>query len=634
MAVTLSSLAGAGAQFFDNNGVPLAGGLIYTYLAGTSTPATTYTSSTGLVAHANPIVLDAAGRISTGEVWLTTSVDYKFVVQTALFVQLGSYDNIPSINDFTTIYTALASTTNIAQGDALIGFKQSNASGVLSGAVGRTVHQKLQETVSVKDFGATGDGTTDDTSAIQAALNAGQNGAVYFPTGTYIVSSALTVNSFTHVFGSGYNAVIKTNSATANIFNIGGPFVYISDISFDSSVTRTGGVFVDILSGANRFRIQNFWMTNAFTGICIRNTSATVTIAQGQILSCTAATGVGIKVEGGIDLTISDILMDNGAQTFAGIYVTKADDLAIDSCSIITSGQALFIQADNTVIVSVWATNTFFDNSNRGLYIDAKNAGTIARCLFDQCWFSSSAQQGVLIDADATGVVNGIDFNGCHVFLNQSEGITIFDGNCTNIQIHDCAIAGNTTYGVSIGTNISSVSVQDSNINNGYGVGANGTGILVSSGTSNNLRICNNNLSGNTTDSMLYLATGSNNVISGNIGYSGWIAYTPTIVSSAGTITTLGTVVAKYQQINKTVTISLDIPITTNGTGSGFITVTTPFTAASAAAFAGREDAITGAALSASIASGAALIAITTYTGAYPGANGYRLVVSGTFNVV
>jgi hypothetical protein len=503
-----------------------------------------------------------------------------------------------------------------------------------TGAVATTVQAKLREIVSVKDFGATGDGVTDDTAAIQLALDDGQNGAVFFPTGTYKVSSALTVRPSTHVFGSGVDSVLKTNSATANIFNINGQFVYISDLSFNSSVTRTAGFFIDILSGSSRFRLQNFYMNNGHSGICIRNTSATVTIAQGQILNSAAATGIGIKIEGGIDLTISDILMDNAVQTFAGIYVTKADDLAIDSCSIITSGNALFLQASGTVIVSIWATNTFFDNSNRGLYINAINSGTIARCLFDQCWFSSNPTQGVLIDADATGVVNGIDFNGCHVFLNQLDGIQIFDGNCTNIQIHDCAIAGNSTYGVSIGANISYVSVQDCNINNGYGVGPNVTGIYVAPGTGNNLRICNNNLSGNTTDSLVYLTSGSNNIISGNIGYSGWITYTPTVISSAGTITTLGTVVAKYQQINKTVTISLDIPITTNGTGSGFIQVTAPFIAASAAAFAGREVAISGDALSASIAVGAINILITTYTGAYPGANGYRLALSGTYNVV
>jgi len=190
MAVTLSSLAGAGAQFFDNNGVPLAGGLIYTYLAGTTTPEATYTSSTGLIAHSNPIVLDAAGRIATGEVWLTSGVDYKFLVKTFANVQLGSYDNIPSINDFTSIYAALANTSNVALGDALVGFRQSNSSGALGGAVGRTVHQKLQETVSVKDFGAVGNGTTDDSAAFNLAIATGN--PVYVPSGTYKTDNAVT----------------------------------------------------------------------------------------------------------------------------------------------------------------------------------------------------------------------------------------------------------------------------------------------------------------------------------------------------------------------------------------------------------------------------------------------------------
>jgi hypothetical protein len=67
MSVILSPLAGAGWQFFDNNGIPLAGGLIYTYAAGTTTPQATYTTSAGNIANANPIVLDsAAGIIITG----------------------------------------------------------------------------------------------------------------------------------------------------------------------------------------------------------------------------------------------------------------------------------------------------------------------------------------------------------------------------------------------------------------------------------------------------------------------------------------------------------------------------------------------------------------------------------------
>jgi hypothetical protein len=90
--VNLSSFAGAGSQFFDNSGVPLAGGLIYSYLAGTTTPLVSYTSSTGLTAHPNPIVLDSAGRIN--EVWVAEGTNCKFVLKTSTNVLIGTYDSL------------------------------------------------------------------------------------------------------------------------------------------------------------------------------------------------------------------------------------------------------------------------------------------------------------------------------------------------------------------------------------------------------------------------------------------------------------------------------------------------------------------------------------------------------------
>jgi len=90
--VNLSSLAGSGTQFFNDSGVPLAGGLIFTYAAGGTTPLVTYTSSSGLVAHPNPIVLDSAGRIN--EIWIPEGTSYKFVLKTATNVSIGSFDNL------------------------------------------------------------------------------------------------------------------------------------------------------------------------------------------------------------------------------------------------------------------------------------------------------------------------------------------------------------------------------------------------------------------------------------------------------------------------------------------------------------------------------------------------------------
>lgn len=92
--VYLSPVGGVAAQFFDNNGVPLAGGKLYTYEAGTTTPQATYTTSSGNVARTNPIVLDSAGRVpSGGEIWVT-SQPYKFVLNTSVDVLVATYDNV------------------------------------------------------------------------------------------------------------------------------------------------------------------------------------------------------------------------------------------------------------------------------------------------------------------------------------------------------------------------------------------------------------------------------------------------------------------------------------------------------------------------------------------------------------
>lgn len=193
MAVNLSMLAGAGAQFFDNNGVILSGGLVYTYAAGTTTPQAAYTTSAGSIAHSNPIVLDSAGRVASGgEIWLTDAVAYKFVLKTATATTIGTYDNITG--NASGIYAAFAASS----GSSLVGFIQNG-----TGAVATTVQTKLRETVSVKDFGAKGDGTTDDTAAINLGISAALvlKQPLFFPAGTYLVTSTINIPVGTQLLG-------------------------------------------------------------------------------------------------------------------------------------------------------------------------------------------------------------------------------------------------------------------------------------------------------------------------------------------------------------------------------------------------------------------------------------------------
>jgi len=225
-------------QFFDSNGNPLTGGKVYTYAAGTTTPLSTYVDSGGVTTNTNPIILDVRGEAN---IWLDGAA-YKFVLKNANDTLIWTVDNITSTEALKAYVDAqiaalsanLANTSDVAKGDALIGFRQSNALGVLPNAVGRTVHQKLQEMISVKDFGAVGDGVTNDATAIQNAINSVQSargGIIYFPPGNYAIQSPLTVTA---------SGVILQGAGGDN-FHDGGP----GDALAGTTITWTGAINIE-----------------------------------------------------------------------------------------------------------------------------------------------------------------------------------------------------------------------------------------------------------------------------------------------------------------------------------------------------------------------------------------------------
>lgn len=229
-------------QFFDNQGRVAAGMKLFTYLATTTTKQATFTTAGGGVQNANPIVLDSAGRTPAG-LWLTDGVLYKFVLAPANDTDpptspIWTEDNIAS-NDAS--LANLANTSNPALGDALIGFKQSNSGGVLTGATARTVHDKLQEIVSPEDFACAGDGTTDDRANFQAAIdavNASGGGLLRCSPGrTYLIrkKAAVTKNIGSHARSYALelpnNVLIDLNGSTIKGYPSDGDYCLISNVT-------------------------------------------------------------------------------------------------------------------------------------------------------------------------------------------------------------------------------------------------------------------------------------------------------------------------------------------------------------------------------------------------------------------
>lgn len=248
MTVNLSMLAGAGAQFFDNNGAILTGGLVYTYAAGTTTPQATYTTSSGATAHTNPIVLDSAGRVpSGGEIWLTDAIAYKFLLKTSTAVTIGTYDNVTG--NSSGIYAAFAASS----GSSLVGYILD------ASAVATTVQAKLRQTVSVLDFGAVGNGSTDNSTAFANAITylksiGGGNLILPMPSVGYAINSTWSLDAVHNVsiIADGTSAGLNSVPIIWNGANGGNPlYINISrDNSFSNFAiiagTGTIGTAIDI----------------------------------------------------------------------------------------------------------------------------------------------------------------------------------------------------------------------------------------------------------------------------------------------------------------------------------------------------------------------------------------------------
>lgn len=223
-------------QFFDNNGLVLAGGKIYTYEAGTTTPLAAYTDEGGLTPQTNPIILDGSGR---AQIWLH-NVDYKFVVKDSNDVTLYTVDVVNPLaiadGSITTAKLADGAVTTPKIADAAVTTPKI-ADGAVTGA-------KLAAGVGILPDLAVGPAQLyTSISAAVAAATPGQS--IYVQTGNYIEN--VTINKQLNIVGSGRGAII----AGFLKFSTGANYAIVQNIKV------TAGITID--AGVTEAQVINFW---------------------------------------------------------------------------------------------------------------------------------------------------------------------------------------------------------------------------------------------------------------------------------------------------------------------------------------------------------------------------------------
>lgn len=399
-ASLIASLAHSGSRKAD--GSVNASGRVWCYQPGTTTPAVVYNDENASAQATQPITLDASGRAS---VYTTQPLRIvtESVVSTGVYATLTDHEivmayagNVAVANSgFTgvdpntggqvagghTTVDAVLTSLNASVGGADAKFQDS------TGATARLLKSVLSEIwVSVKSYGAVGNGIADDTSAVQAAINravALGGAVVFFPAGTYKISSALTLSNASGVSFRGAGSavsIIKNTSATGNGITLTScSSFYVDDIAISNSGSSSG--YGLSMSSCTNVHVDGLKVSSHQFSVRVTGT------APGNI------------VIGGMSSLTAD-------SSFGGNAVA----VLADPSTAPTAGTFLSVM------------NSTLDGAGAGTGI--KFAGAAQQCNVIGCNFGASAV-GVWFDSALTG-------SGFRVLGNQTpSGVPVFFGAAT-----------------------------------------------------------------------------------------------------------------------------------------------------------------------------------------------------------
>jgi hypothetical protein len=356
-----------------------------------------------------------------------------------------------------------------------------------TGAKPRSIESKLRDVVSVKDFGAVGDGATDDTAAIQAAINyatsRSSGAAVRLPSGIYIISAPLNIQaSGVSLVGDGSLATtVQCNNSAINLINIGSSDAFNGSFIVDNTISGIGfkgfgtanptsgvtiNVFVTLRTTIKDCYFQGKWRGIQFSGVghgclvdnCRFSTGSTLTspiagscgIAIGHY---NVANGVPNALQDTDDslyylssysVKISNIDMFLGSNYLSGVFINSADGVFISNSYIgFLGGPDLLYTAAHTKhgLVNLNCSNVFFDNCSGPTVLFNREHGKappLAGLRFSGCTISGLLGSNAFVIDSGFSRVNGVRLSTCDFGGSDSHVIRI--NSATDVVITGCVI--------------------------------------------------------------------------------------------------------------------------------------------------------------------------------------------------
>jgi hypothetical protein len=410
-----------------------------------------------------------------------------------------------------------------------------------TGAVATTVQAKLREAVSVKDFGAVGNGVTDDTAAIQAAIaaiNTNGGGSIYFPKGTYLISSLLTVSSNTNLVGETLGTVLKVAAGSVITAMVrvaaSSSNVTISSLKFDLNNTlNVIGAWVSGV-GINNVTVEDctFFNSNGVNGhyyiVVNSSTSATTNYTNNiKIIGCNFSSNT-VVTTGSIAASSTTLTLAAGTGANIvngqGVYVVGAQSLTATGYltatvvsgggtdTLVLSTPAIASVTNAQVIAGVSGGITCF-NGVYNLLIEGNTAGQVVTAFRLNNFLTGCKEvklknntvtsffnraivlEGVLRSVISDNIVSGTYSTGTAITGAPPFGISAQLG-CADVLI--------TSNVINAGGEISSYDCTNITITNNRVISSNSAGIEINDG-----------VSGSVSNPTIYNVMVSDNMITG-----------------------------------------------------------------------------------------------------------------------